>query len=138
MRRLTERELDAYDVVPRALAERVRVVRVPFLLPGTSGMTLGRVVLVVGDDDHDGTRKLLAHELVHVRQWHELGVARFLVRYVTSYLVQLARHRRHRRAYFAIGLEVEAYDLADAWASTRRRTAGGSTSRDEVSPAPPA
>jgi hypothetical protein len=106
-------------VLPRALAERVRVLRVPFLMPGTSGMTLGRVVLVVGDDDHDGTRKLLAHELVHVRQWHELGAPRFLVRYLGSYAVQLIRRRRHRRAYRAISLEVEAYDLADAWASTR-------------------
>jgi hypothetical protein len=120
VRTLNDRELAAYDVLSRELAERVRVIRVPFLLPGTSGMTLGRFVLVVGDEDHDGTRKLLAHELVHVRQWHELGKARFLGCYVASYLVQLVRHRRHRRAYFAIGLEVEAYDLADAWASTRR------------------
>lgn len=117
-RRLTELELAAYDVLPRSLAERVRVVRVPVLPPGASGMTIGRFVLVLGDTDHAGTRTLLAHELVHVRQWHELGAVRFLARYVSGYLRQLARHRRHFRAYRAIPLEVEAYDLAHTWAST--------------------
>lgn len=117
-RRLTEAELAAYDVLPRALAERVRVQKVPFLAPGTSGMTLGRWVLVTTDADQQGTRKLLAHELVHVRQWHELGAFRFLVRYLASYARQLARHRSHRRAYRAITFEAAAYDEADAWAST--------------------
>ena len=38
------------------------------------------------DDVVDGTRKLLAHELVHVRQYHELGMVRFLARYLRDYL----------------------------------------------------
>jgi hypothetical protein len=118
-RRLTERELDAYDVLPRAVAQRVRIIRVRVLPPGASGMTLGRFVLVLGDTDHDGTRTLLAHELVHVRQWHELGTVRFLVRYLGGYLRALARHRRHFRAYRAIPLEVEAYERAAAWAAAR-------------------
>lgn len=120
-RRLTEAELAAYDVLPRALAERVRVQRVPFLAPGTSGMTLGRWILVTTDADHAGTRTLLAHELVHVRQWHELGAPRFLARYLASYLRHLVRHRRHHHAYRAIGLEVEAYAEAAAWAAVARR-----------------
>ncbi|MGH8998990.1 MAG: hypothetical protein ACRDY7_06315, partial [Acidimicrobiia bacterium] len=37
-------------------------------------MTLGRFVLV--RRDHLGDEPLLAHELVHVRQWRDLGVAR--------------------------------------------------------------
>jgi len=119
-RRLTDTELAAYDVLPRALAQRVRIVKVPALAPGTSGMTIGRFVFVTSDETLDGTRKLLAHELVHVRQWHELGVVRFLHRYLASYFRQLVRHRAHHRAYRSIGLEVEAYDLADAWAGTRR------------------
>lgn len=118
-RRLTDVELAAYDVLPRALAARVRVQKVPFLAPGTSGMTLGRWVLLTTDDDRTGARKLLAHELVHVRQWHEHGAVRFLARYLGSYVRQLARHRRHARAYRNIGFEIEAYDEADAWASTR-------------------
>ncbi len=123
-RRLNERELDAYDHIPRALAEQVVVIRVPVVMPGMSAMTVGRRVFVLSDEDHDGTRKLLAHELVHVRQWHELGIARFLARYYSSYLRQLVRHRRHHAAYRAIGLEVEAYDLADEWASSHRRAPG--------------
>lgn len=120
-RRLTDAELAAYDVLAPALATRVRVQKVPVLAPGTQGMTLGRWVFVTTDDDHAGTRKLLAHELVHVRQWYELGVVRFLVRYLGSYARQLARYRSHRRAYRAIDLEVEAYDEADAWWATARR-----------------
>lgn len=116
---LNELELAAYDVLPRALAERARIFRVPMLAPGTSGMTIGRFVFVTSDEVRDGTRKLLAHELVHVRQWHELGVYRFLVRYLASYARQLVRLRKHRKAYRAISLEVEAYDLADEWSSTR-------------------
>ena len=117
-RRLNEQELAAYDVLPRALAERVRVVRVPVLAPGTSGMTLGRFVFVTSDENRNGTRKLLAHELVHVRQWHELGVVRFLAKYLASYSREMIRHRNHARAYRAIRLEVEAYDLADEWSTT--------------------
>ena len=37
MRRLTAAELDAYDVLPRALAMRARIQRVPFLAPGSNG-----------------------------------------------------------------------------------------------------
>ncbi len=121
VRRLNEVELAAYDVLPRALAERARIISVPLLAPGTSGMTLGRFVFVTSDEAHDGSRKLLAHELVHVRQWHELGVVRFLGRYLASYVRQLVRLRKHRKAYRAIGLEVEAYDLADEWSSTQPR-----------------
>lgn len=116
MRALTDSELEAYDVLPRLLAERVRIVKVPLLAPGTAGMTLGRFVLLSTDTDHDGTRQLLAHELVHVRQWHELGVPRFLYRYLRSYAKQLVRHRHHQRAYRSITFEVEAYDEAEAWA----------------------
>src|SRR5436190_1536926 len=43
-------------------------------------MTLGRWVLVRRGHEHD--RGLIAHELVHVRQWRELGAVRFLVRYL--------------------------------------------------------
>ena len=105
-----------------ALAARVRVVRVRVLPPGAAAMTVGRFVLVLADTDCDGTRTLLAHELVHVRQWHELGTVRFLARYLAGYLRQLAHHRHHFRAYRAIPLEVEAYDRAAAWASTRSCT----------------
>jgi hypothetical protein len=120
LRSLSPTELDAYAPLPRALAMRVRVVRVPLLAPGTAGMTLGRFVLLVRDEPADGTSALLAHELVHVRQWHELGVLRFLWQYLGAYASNLVRLRSHDRAYRAIPLEVEAYDFAREWAATRR------------------
>ena len=43
-------------------------------------MTLGRWILLRRGHEHD--RGLIAHELVHVRQWRELGAVRFLVRYL--------------------------------------------------------
>lgn len=115
MRRLEGPELARYALDPE-LAQRVRVVQVPFLAPGTSGMTLGRFVLLTSDLDRSGTRELLAHELVHVRQYAEAGVVRFLATYLRDYLRGLRRLRNHRRAYLAIPAEVEARAEARAWA----------------------
>ena len=73
---------------------------------GASAITVGRVVSMrrgaVGD------AVLLAHELVHVRQWRELGVVGFLVRYVGSYVRWRVRGYGHWAAYRRIPLEVEA------------------------------
>lgn len=125
MRRLLPVELASYDHVPPVVARRVVVVRVPVLPPAAAAMTLGRFVLVLRDGmaDRTGRRRLLAHELVHARQWAELGVARFLWRYLRGYVTHLRVHRSHHPAYLAIPLEVEARAGADEWA--RRRTASG-------------
>ena len=120
MRRLTPAELDAYDVLPRALAMRVRIQRVPLLAPGTNGMTIGRVVLLRNDGLLDGSRKTIAHELVHVRQFYELGLLRFLWSYLKGYARALVKHRRHRAAYYAISFEEQAYAEADEWLARRR------------------
>jgi hypothetical protein len=72
-------------------------------------MTLGRVILL--RRDHAGDTALLAHELVHVRQWRELGGARFLWRYLGAYFQGRAAGLGHQRAYEAIPLEVEARTL---------------------------
>lgn len=121
VRSLSAVELAAYDHVPPAVAARVRVQRVPVLPPGADGMTLGRLVLVRRDDpaDRTGRRTLLAHELVHARQWAELGTGPFLWRYGRGYAVNLRRLRRHRDAYLAIPLEVQARAEADRWARER-------------------
>jgi uncharacterized protein DUF4157 len=119
VRRLTDQELDAYDLIDRGIAERVRIVTVPLLAPGAAGMTIGRFVLLRSDDDHSGERELLAHELVHIRQFHELGVMRFLLRYLRDYLRELRRLHRHRAAYLAIPSEVEARAEAAAWKRSR-------------------
>ena len=119
MRQLNDSELEAYDLIDRDLAERVRVVKVPVLAPGASGMTIGRFVFLRSDVDRSGGRELLAHELVHVRQYAELGVAKFLLRYLRDYLRGLRTLRDHRAAYLAIPTEVEARTEAAAWKQRR-------------------
>jgi len=89
---------------------RPRVVPVRWLPLGVAGMTLGHTVLV--RRDHAGDEALLCHEMVHVRQWEELGVPRFLWRYLTSYLGGRRRGLSHQDAYLAIPLEVEARRVA--------------------------
>ena len=118
MRRLEGPELAGYDLEPE-LARRVRIVRVPFLAPGTSGMTIGRFVFLTSDIDRSGGRELLAHELVHVRQYAELGVVAFLLRYIRDYLVGLRRLKNHRQAYLAIPAERAARAEARAWKQRR-------------------
>jgi len=90
--------------------DRARVATVPVLTPGIAGMTLGRWILVRRGHEHDGA--LIAHELVHVRQWRELGPVRFLSRYLGAYARARRRGLGHRAAYEAIPLEAEARALA--------------------------
>ena len=115
MRRLEGPEIESYDVLSPELAERVRIVQVPVLPTGSSGMTIGRFVFLKSDDDHSGNRKLLAHELIHVRQWHEAGWWTFLRSYLGDYCRELRRRRRHRDAYLAIRAERQARAEADEW-----------------------
>lgn len=120
MRRLTDAERSAYDHIPAAVAVRARVIRVPILFSGADGMTLDRVVLLRRDDpaDRTGERVLLAHELVHAAQWAELGVVRFLWRYVAAYLRNRRRLGCHHDAYLAIPFEEEARAQAARWAAS--------------------
>jgi hypothetical protein len=69
-----------------------------------------------------GDARLLRHELVHVRQYRDLGIAGFLVRYLWSYLRWRLRRHPHLAAYQRIPFEAEAEWLA-------RRT-GGPTPSD--------
>lgn len=108
--RLGPIELTRFDVVPEVDRARARVLVVPWLTPGAAAMTLGRLVLV--RRGHERDRALLAHELVHVRQWRELGVVAFLWRYLGAYVASRARGMPHWDAYAAIPLEVEARTLA--------------------------
>ena len=99
-----------FPQVPPADVARARIVDVPWLTPGVAAMTLGRVILL--RRDHGRDEALVAHELVHVRQWRELGAARFLWRYLGSYARGRAAGLGHQQAYEAIPLEVEARELA--------------------------
>lgn len=74
--------------------------------PGTAAITLGRLVSVRRAFASD--ERLLRHELVHVRQWRELGVVGFLRRYLGAYLRWRLRGYGHWGAYRHIPLEVEA------------------------------
>lgn len=74
--------------------------------PGSAGITLGSLVIVRSRVAHSD--RLWQHELVHVRQWRHLGVARFLWRYLGSYVRSRVRGSSHRVAYRRIPLEVEA------------------------------
>jgi Domain of unknown function (DUF4157) len=74
--------------------------------PGASATTLGRVIFM--RESAVGSERLLRHELVHVRQWHRLGVAGFGVRYLGAYARWRIRRYPHWAAYRRIPLEIEA------------------------------
>lgn len=122
VRRLSALEIQRYNLVEPSIAARAVLVRVPVLPPGAEGMTSGRFVLLKRDEPQDGTSSLIAHELVHVRQFAERGRIWFAAAYVFHYLRNLVRSRSHHRAYRAIPQEIEAYDAAAAWVARQRRT----------------
>jgi len=69
-------------------------------------ITLGKTVIV--RPNSVDKKALMDHELVHVRQYTELGRLRFLARYIGSYLkLRMAGHG-HMAAYRRIPLEIEA------------------------------
>ena len=73
---------------------------------GSDAITLGPLVSV-RQASADSPR-LMRHEQVHVRQWRELGVVLFLVRYLGGYLRWRFRGYPHSGAYRRIPLEIEA------------------------------
>lgn len=99
--------------------------------PQAAAITLGNTIVVRPDCCDDD--ELMAHELVHVRQYNELGRVRFLIRYVRSYLRLRLSGYGHMAAYRRIPLEVEA-----SWLSRlHKREAlepGGSCSVEETTP----
>lgn len=119
-RSLNAAELESYDMVSADIARRVRVVQIPFIPGGYAGMTLGRTILLAREVGADGDSALLAHELVHVRQWNELGIVGFSGRYLSSFARNLVRHRRWKAAYHDIDAELEAKQETTDW--LRRRT----------------
>ena len=58
---------------------------------------------------------LLAHELVHVRQFHDKGLLRFTLDYNKSFVTGLVTERRWSKAYRAIPAEVEARSETTRW-----------------------
>ena len=86
------------------------MIPVRWLPLGVAGMTLRHVILV--RRGYEGDEGLLAHEMVHVRQWEDLGVPRFLWRYLSSYARGRLGGLSHQDAYLAIPFEVEARQVA--------------------------
>ncbi len=123
-RGLNDRELASYRHIPSALTERARVHEIPALPGRYLGITLGRHIFLATDVSDDGDSSLLAHELVHVRQWHEQGAVRFIVRYVGSFLGSLPSTRSWNRSYRAIPAEVEARSEATRWSRSRQAESG--------------
>lgn len=83
----------------------------PFLVSGVLGITLGRRVYLSSrllEWEEPDLRRILRHELAHVRQVQQLGLVRFLFSYLEEYL----GHRRDgleiADAYRQISFEVEA------------------------------
>ncbi len=74
--------------------------------PGAAAITIGKVISIRRRAAAD--EQLLRHELVHVRQWRELGAFRFLVMYLGAYVYWRLRGYPHWAAYRRIPLEVEA------------------------------
>ena len=84
--------------------------------PGSAAITLGRLVIVRRGSVDD--ERLMRHELVHVRQWRELGTVRFLREYLGAYLRERRNGYGHQEAYRRIPLEVQAEHEAQAPAPT--------------------
>jgi len=119
-RPLAPEEIDSYDVIPKYLARRVRVFSVPSLPGRYDGMTIGFNIFLKAKIRPDGSSPLLAHELVHVRQWAELGWFGFSHRYLRSFAAGLVKQRSWMDAYRSIEAEREARIEATDW--LRRRT----------------
>ncbi len=120
-RPLNDAEIEAYDVVSPELARRVRVYNIPFIPGGYAGMTLGHNVLLAIEVSDDGNSALMAHELVHARQWADLGLLGFSKRYASSFAKNLAKHKRWKPAYRDIDAEVEARNETTDWLRRKAR-----------------
>ena len=82
--------------------------------PGATATTVGRLVLIRPGAEDDAV--LVRHEAEHVRQYAELGLVGFLVRYTADYLRWRIRGYGHWAAYRRIGFEIEAEWISRRWA----------------------
>ena len=80
-----------------------------------AAMTLPRAIYIRSDvlaGDASRLARLVGHELVHTRQWEDLGASKFLKQYLGDYLRARRRGLSHQRAYLAISLEKEAREIS--------------------------
>lgn len=102
-----------FDHLAPEVVERARIRTARHLPKQADAMTVGRTIYV--RPGHEASDTLLAHELVHVRQWQQYGAFGFLRRYLGAYLANLLRLRDHMDAYRAIPFEAEARAEASTW-----------------------
>jgi hypothetical protein len=82
----------------------------PFLMKGVVAITLGKNIWLRKGMEEEAREHVLVHERVHVRQQAELGVLRFLVRYLFEYFRnRLVRRMSAAEAYRRISFEEEAF-----------------------------
>lgn len=94
---------------PAATIAAVRLAALP-PVPRLWGLALGRTILVPRRLRGATLLATLFHELVHVEQARQLGLARFVQRYVGGWLA-------NGRRYAAIPLERDAFDLQRRFAA---------------------
>lgn len=120
IRKLTTDERAQYDHVPEQDLRQTILVRIPPMIGPYRGLTIGRLVLLAEAVPANKPSALLAHELVHVRQFREQGLPRFTWRYNSAFVAGLVRLRSWNKAYLAIPAEVEARQLTGKWARRAR------------------
>ena len=124
---LDHNEIQGFSHVADGVLERVRLIRTNLLPPAADGMTIGRFVFLRDDNISKSGSSLIAHELVHVRQFAEMGAFRFFSAYLSAYFKNLWRLKNHRQAYLQIPLEQEARAETERWRSQQKSGAEEST-----------
>lgn len=82
------------------------------LLNRAKAITFGKRIFFARGILNDSTLTgitLIAHELVHVRQYQETGFLKFLYRYIRDYLQSRIKGKDHNSAYYNVGFEQEAF-----------------------------
>jgi uncharacterized protein DUF4157 len=110
-----ERSLGEFELeVRRARLHAGLLARLLTTLAGANAIVFGRRIFLTPhareaiEQDAAAGRRLLAHELTHVRQYRRYGMAAFLGRYVGEYLRARLAGASHRDAYLSISFERDA------------------------------
>ena len=118
---LTGFQVTYFDLVPEAVARRVRFHRVPWLWTG--GVTIGRHIFL-RRGYHLSSDLVIAHELVHAGQYAKQGTVGFLRAILNDYLrLRVREGWPHRVARFRMSSERSARHVAGRWA--QRKGVGG-------------
>ncbi len=99
---------DRINVYPAAPGLRL------FWRPGIKGVTHWRWVFVEPEfmrGDPVRLARLVIHELVHVRQYHDQGYLPFTVRYISDYWRGRFSGKTPRQAYLDVAAESEAREV---------------------------